>query len=121
MSWRGTVRKNIVGSRASFTAVLRRAVRASGRSSRALGVQVGPLAEVHRNTVAGMQCFDGGVRDGGGGVAVPRARAAALPGRARVHPLLDLHVVGAQEPLAPVDRDGRRRTAVSPDDDRAGL
>src|SRR4051794_2835740 len=99
MSSSGTLRKNMVGSRASFTAVLRRAVRASGWSLRGLGVQVGPLAEVHRHTVARMQCLDGRVGDHGGGVPVPRARAAALPRRAGVHPLLDLDVVGAQEPL----------------------
>ena len=62
-------------------------------------VEVGLLAQRHLDALAGLHGLQARVADDRGGVAVPRARPGRLALGGRVDPLLELGVVGPDEPL----------------------
>src|SRR4051794_20019565 len=84
-------------------------------------VEVGLLAQRDLDAVAALHRLQAGGAYHGGGVAVPRRRPGGLAPGGGDDPLLELRVVGPDEPLAPVLGHAAPVLPVLLDDDRVGL
>src|SRR5215207_2255895 len=105
------VLRNMYGSSASFMA-----------GSQFLRVEVRFVAKLNRGAHARVQRLDGGVRYGSGGIPVPGGRTGrSRAGSEGVDPLLELDVVGADEPFPPIGRNPSCVGAISADHHWTGV